>query len=539
MYKKLMFLISLVILLGLAANASAAQVKWDNGGTGDSWCTPENWDGDALPGGGDEARIECDTASDGPTINCDVTVGKIEGPGWEGSCTHEMAIVSGNVSIGELERDRDFDGTMTFNISGGNIAVGSNFRFPDYGDVTVNITGGTLNVGEDFRGADEDDGRLWINISAGIVNVGQEMSIGDAGSGMIHFSGGTTTVGQVLRMVGRRSGNPPATIKVTGSAVVNVTGGDGIELQEDDDGHANMLMMGGTCNTTNLGIGMADGNSMCSVSGGVLTVSDTTTVGDETDGILNVGGGLMRTCHLRVKDDGYVDLSGGTLEITCEGSINCDGGVVNITGGTLVLAGDQCDAIADMEAAGCVGGYWFDAGGGCAGFRGELNCVFDGENTIVTSTAHNLFKTWSPSPADGACCQSVDVILSWCEGDCVYWSSAYLGQDEVAVTAAGTLEPEWKGYYGTPSLDPDSATVNPVTLGLWETWYWRVDNVARAGCDPAPPTQVTKGDVWSFMTGCELIPADINLDCYVNYADYVMLADDWTECVFFPGDVTP
>jgi hypothetical protein len=35
------------------------------------------------------------------------------------------------------------------------------------------------------------------------------------------------------------------------------------------------------------------------------------------------------------------------------------------------------------------------------------------------------------------------------------------------------------------------------------------------------------------------MPADINLDCFVDLKDWAMLADDWGVEVFFPDNVTP
>ena len=541
MYKKLMFLISLVMLLGLVVNVQAAEIKWTNAADGDSWCTGGNWEGDVVPGPGDTALIDCDSSPDGPTINCDVDVGLLKGPAWDGDCDHEMAIVSGTVLIGEMERDRDFeDGTITFTISGGNITFADNFRFPDHGTVYVNISGGTLLCQSDFRGADEDDGWMEINISAGDVTVEEEMSIGDSGSGIIDVSGGSLTVNDVLKLVARR-GDGSTTLKVRGTATVNITN-DGIELQEDDDGNANLLMMGGTLDTTDLKIGMSDGNATCIVSDGVLTVSDTTYVpeNDDCKGYLLVAGGLMKTCHLEVQDNGQVDLVGGTLEVTCSGSLTFDGGNLNITTGTLVLAGDQCGSLPSGITA-----YYVDAGGGCAGSRGTLNCVFDGVKTTVTANLPNVYKPWSPEPADGAVWQTVDAILCFCDGDYAYRNLIFLGTDPVAVENAGTSDPEYKGGYEPADppvpgdcLDPDLALKNPISLQLWTTYYWRVKVVHQPGSPPPTPTQ-TLGDVWSFTTGCELIPGDINLDCVVNSTDYAMMADDWRVEVWFPVDVQP
>jgi hypothetical protein len=99
--------------------------------------------------------------------------------------------------------------------------------------------------------------------------------------------------------------------------------------------------------------------------------------------------------------------------------------------------------------------------------------------------------------------------------------AVYFGDDYWPVLNAGTSDPEFKCYRNPPLewFDPDLDE-------LWKTYYWRVDEYHKKtlpGCSAAP--MLTKGDIWSFTTGCDLIDGDINLDCVVNFLDYAMLAD--------------
>ena len=57
MSKKMLFLISLALVLGLATNASAQWVNWDNGGPGNLWNTPNNWDPCGVPDSSQNARL--------------------------------------------------------------------------------------------------------------------------------------------------------------------------------------------------------------------------------------------------------------------------------------------------------------------------------------------------------------------------------------------------------------------------------------------------------------------------------------------------
>ena len=65
MHARLMYLMSLVLVLSLVSGAQAAWVNWHDS-TGDhNWFTPENWDNLAVPTSADKAKIG---AVPGPTI---------------------------------------------------------------------------------------------------------------------------------------------------------------------------------------------------------------------------------------------------------------------------------------------------------------------------------------------------------------------------------------------------------------------------------------------------------------------------------------
>jgi len=150
-------------------------------------------------------------------------------------------------------------------------------------------------------------------------------------------------------------------------------------------------------------------------------------------------------------------------------------------------------------------------------------------------------EAWGPTPEDGAVEQVVDVDLEWNAGSgAILKHVVYFGSSYAAVDAAGLADPECRGtgeVGGTATdfdLDVDPPLMIPakpaVHLELWKTYYWRVDTWRPA---------ITKGNVWSFTTGCALDPGDINLDCLVNFLDYAMLADDWRDKSMFPTDVAP
>ncbi|MHC4633550.1 MAG: hypothetical protein ACYS9C_20070 [Planctomycetota bacterium] len=53
MCRKLIYLVSFVLVLGLVGNASAADFKWDNSAGDSLWRNPENWDLNKLPDAGE------------------------------------------------------------------------------------------------------------------------------------------------------------------------------------------------------------------------------------------------------------------------------------------------------------------------------------------------------------------------------------------------------------------------------------------------------------------------------------------------------
>jgi hypothetical protein len=120
-------------------------------------------------------------------------------------------------------------------------------------------------------------------------------------------------------------------------------------------------------------------------------------------------------------------------------------------------------------------------------------------------------EAWDPSPPDSAGNQSVDVVLAWQAGSCLFRHAVYLGDDYDAVlNATVTSTGIFKGYFdpGEETFDPDVDGVDPQPLELGRTYYWRIDEyhtLGEPGCSEYPP--MTKGNVWSFTIGTDVTPA--------------------------------
>jgi len=152
MSKKLCFLISFVLVLGLVTNALAATLTWDNDlGLGDQlWNNAANWDktGPAsAPTAADTVIIDdlyTDEAN-GPIIQVGIdagcgtlTMGELAWPAVEAVLTMTGGTLTSDssITIGD-----DMDGNYRFDLSDGIVTVGGNF-FVGYDFNTV----GTVNT---------------------------------------------------------------------------------------------------------------------------------------------------------------------------------------------------------------------------------------------------------------------------------------------------------------------------------------------------------------------------------------------------------
>jgi len=96
-----------------------------------------------------------------------------------------------------------------------------------------------------------------------------------------------------------------------------------------------------------------------------------------------------------------------------------------------------------------------------------------------------------PNPADGTVDAKPSVVLSWDAGAVAASHEVYFGTDADAVANATTASPEYKGAkaLGEESYDPGMLTLNTA-------YYWRIDEVNSTSTDSP-----WAGNVWSFTTG--------------------------------------
>ncbi len=105
---------------------------------------------------------------------------------------------------------------------------------------------------------------------------------------------------------------------------------------------------------------------------------------------------------------------------------------------------------------------------------------------------------WGPNPANGAVDVKQTPILTWTPGVYAASHQVYFGNDHEAVRNADTGSPEYKGTgdLGAESYDPGKLQ--------WDTtYYWRIDEANNVN-----PDSPWAGPVWSFTTADFLLVDD-------------------------------
>ncbi|MBN2134000.1 MAG: LamG domain-containing protein [Sedimentisphaerales bacterium] len=226
-------------------------------------------------------------------------------------------------------------------------------------------------------------------------------------------------------------------------------------------------------------------------------------------GTLILNGGSFKALGFLGSNNGRIELNGGVLEVA---SLTLGAVTVDITDGTLIVAGDQTAVVQADAQAGFITTFGQD------GSRGGLIVTYDADldQTVVTADAAqmDLSKAWRPAPSgQGA---PVESVLSWKAGDFTapaQGHDVYFGTDAADVEAA-TVGDSMGVYEGRQ----DANSYDPGQLTLGQTYYWRVDQVLQDSGD------VRKGDVWSFT-----IQATWMIDDFNGYADWEAVLEVWEE----------
>jgi len=166
MCKKLIYLISFVLVLSLVGDVQAVVVAWTDA-TGDhNWLTPANWVLGILPTFVDEAVIDL---LPGPTIGNegDVTTYRVR----VGDTTTGALTVDGGTltTTAWINIGNGTNGQGTLNMISGTITAGSNLRVGNNGSGILNMTGGTITITGELRIPTTASSTGHVNLDGGII----------------------------------------------------------------------------------------------------------------------------------------------------------------------------------------------------------------------------------------------------------------------------------------------------------------------------------------------------------------------------------
>ena len=198
MFRKMICLVSLVLVLGLVGDVQA--IDWTDGGPDHLWSTPTNWDTGTVPTSSDEVVINL---VPGPIIdpNVDAVAGGLK-LGYAGQ-TGELTMDGGTLTLEWSNIGEDDDGYGTVNMNSGTITI-DGLTVGDWGSGTINMTGGTIIVGDDFMIAgDSSTATGHVNLDGGTITAGNfVMRVDKKAVGTMDVGAGTLIIdGNVVETV--------------------------------------------------------------------------------------------------------------------------------------------------------------------------------------------------------------------------------------------------------------------------------------------------------------------------------------------------
>jgi len=166
MCRRLIYLISFVLVLSLLGDVQAADVTWTDGGPDHLWSTATNWDSPTVPTSADKAII---MMFPGPTIANEGTVADKIAVGT-GSSTGTLTVDGGTLTTTHwliLANNEDSNGTL--NMNSGTITVGDRLAVGYKGSGTLNMTGGTITITNNFLITEKATGTGHVDLYGGII----------------------------------------------------------------------------------------------------------------------------------------------------------------------------------------------------------------------------------------------------------------------------------------------------------------------------------------------------------------------------------
>jgi len=179
MFRKMICLVSFVLVLYLVGDVQADTVTWTDTTGNHLWSTTRNWDRLTLPTSVDAAEINM---LPGPII---VNEGAVADVVWvgSGSNTGALTVDGGTLTVTKwiaLGSDEGGDGTL--NMNSGTITVGTWLEVGYEGLGTLNMNGGSLTLTGGMTVAWLSNSTGHLNLNGGIITAGNFGMSGDANS---------------------------------------------------------------------------------------------------------------------------------------------------------------------------------------------------------------------------------------------------------------------------------------------------------------------------------------------------------------------
>ncbi len=193
MSKKMIYLFSFVLVLGLVGNVQAQTATWTDAAPGDHlWSTPENWSEFST----DAHWAKVRNGPPGPTIVNEGAVARRVHVGYEEESA--LTVDGGNlvISVDDLLLGKN-GGSGTLNMISGTINVARDFEVGGGNPGIVNMTGGTIIVADDFMIPELTASTAEVNLDGGTIIVNDDLNMradGGTMNGKMNITAGTLII---------------------------------------------------------------------------------------------------------------------------------------------------------------------------------------------------------------------------------------------------------------------------------------------------------------------------------------------------------
>jgi T5SS/PEP-CTERM-associated repeat protein len=432
--------IAIVLSAGLWQQAQADLLIWDNGGSGSSWNTANNWNPNKTPTSSDDCRINDGGSAtiDGFTAYCNwLTLGNA------GSGTLTLSGTSGGLTAKDFIYIGDV-GTGTLNISGSTklYAQGGNI---DFGHAvgstgTGTVTGSDAELRHDYT---------WLRI-------------GNQGTGSLSLVDGGYSYGRYISVGTASTGN--GDLSITGTDSQAYVWGDAII---GHGGTGSATISGGGLLTSNNGVYVgydATGNGYLHVGAGGTSRSEFVAIGTYGTGevLVDGGGKLIADTPSGTDENLYLgEFAGATGQLTISGSgSKAQAAYIGVgqygQGTVYVQAGGQLESRGDDIVLGT-----YDTGSGTIIAEGSSSKVSG--NRIIVARGTLDVRT-------GALVDVQDCYIGAADGGtgtllidggtvkCNNFMSAYPGTSNITISGGGKID-AWYAWLGLSAGQTDTSLV--------------------------------------------------------------------------------